>query len=132
MYYDRTNNVIIIGDAGNDRIIQFSLDNLSTGGTVIAGTGEVGCALNQLNTPSGIGLDSARQMYVSDPGCGQIRRYPPNSDSSTYAVVVASDYSPEVISINQLTDDLYVAAYYDHRVLKFSNGSTTGVVAAGK
>lgn len=132
MYYDQPNNVIIVGDLGNRRIIQFSLDNLSSGGIVIAGTGENGCDLNQMQVPAGISLDSSRQMYVADPGCRRILRYPPNSNPSTSPVLVASVTSPQVISINRLTDDVYVASFADHRVLKFSNGSTPGIVVAGE
>lgn len=132
MYYDEPNNVIIIGDINNQRVIQFSLDNLSAGGTVIAGTGAPICSSTQAQVPVGIGLDSYRQMYVTDPGCSQILRYPPNPNPSTNAVLIAYEPVPEVLHINPFTDDLYVAGYYYHRVLKFPSGSSTGIVVAGE
>lgn len=132
MYYDKPNNVIVVGDAGNHRVVQFSLDNLFAGGTVIAGTGDNGCDLNQMRVPTGVALDSSRQLYVADAGCGQILRFPPNSNPSTFAVLVAFEAIPEAISINPLTDDLYVVSFFNDRVLKFANGSTTGVVVAGE
>jgi len=131
IYYDQPNNVIIIGDLGNQRIIKFSLDSPHSNGIVIAGGNGGGCNTNQFYNPVGVALDSSRQLYVADSACGQILKFPSNSDSTTFGVFIASLNVPGGIFIDPLTDDLYVAAYGDNSVVKFANGSTTPVVVAG-
>ncbi len=131
MYYDQPNKVIIVGDGANQRVLKFFLDNPSSGGTVIAGGNGGGCDPNQFYNTVGVALDSSRQLYVSDSACRRIVIFPPNSDSTTFASSIIDLNMPEGIYIDPLTDDLYVAIYGDHSVLKFANGSTTGVVVAG-
>ncbi len=131
IYYDQPNNAIIVGDSGNQRVIEFSLASLSSGGTVIAGGNGVGCNTNQFDNTAGVALDSSRQLYVADSGCHRILKFPSNSDSTTVGVIIAALNTPEGIFIDPLTDDLYVAIYSDNSVVKFANGSTTPVVVAG-
>ncbi|CAF1210210.1 unnamed protein product [Adineta steineri] len=84
-YYDQPNNLIIVGDNGNSRVIQFHLNNPSSNGTVIAGGNGYSCtSLNQFHNTVGIALDSSRHLYVSDSGCSRILMFPPNSNSSTF------------------------------------------------
>lgn len=47
-------------------------------------------------------------------------------------VIVSGLNVPQLIFINPLTDDLYVAVYDDHSVVKFAKNSTNGVVVAGR
>jgi hypothetical protein len=131
IYYDQPNNAIIIGDNDNHRVITFSLSNPSSGGTVIAGGNGGGCNTNQFYNTVGVALDSSRQLYVSDSGCSQILKFPSNSNSTTFGVLIAYLSLPEGIFIDPLTDDLYVAVYGANSVVKFANGSTTPVVVAG-
>lgn len=72
MYYDQSNNRIIVGDHGNLRVLQFSLNNPSSSGTVIAGGNGGGCGLSQFSTVVGLVVDSSRQLYVADSACAQI------------------------------------------------------------
>ena len=131
IYYDRPYKQIIVGDNQNQRVSQFSLTNLSANGVIIAGGNGNGCNLNQFGTIAGVALDSLRQFYAADFFCDRIVRFPPNSTSATSGVLIVSLRMPIEIFINPLTDDLYVALYYDSVVVKLSRNSTIPVVVAG-
>ena len=89
-YYDQPNNRIIVADTGNQRVIQFSLANPSSGGTILAGNNGAGCNLNQFTGAVGVVVDSYGQLYVSDSACSQVLKFPPNSNSSTFGVLVSN------------------------------------------
>jgi hypothetical protein len=131
LYYDVTNNNIIVGDSGNYRVIKFSLNNPASSGTVIAGSNGVGCALNQFSNTIGVAFDSSGQLYVSDSSCNRIMKYPPSSSSSTSGTLIGSINTVEGLFLNQLTGDLYVAGNANDAVYKFPSGSMTPVVVAG-
>jgi DNA-binding beta-propeller fold protein YncE len=131
MYYDKPNKVIIVGDSNNHRVLKFSLDNPSSDGTVIAGGNGPGCKSNQFYNTVGVALDSSRQLYVTDSACGRLLKFSPNSNSTTFGVVISYLNLPQGIFIDPLTDDLYVAIYSDSSIAKFTNGSNTSVVVAG-
>jgi DNA-binding beta-propeller fold protein YncE len=131
MYYDQPNKHIIVGDRENLRVLQFSLNNPSSHGTVIAGGNGGGCGLNQFRTVVGIAVDSSGQLYVAASTCAQILKFPADLNSSTFGVRISYLNGPEGMLINPPSDDLYVAVYSDNYVVKFSKNSTGGVVIAG-
>ncbi|CAF0822768.1 unnamed protein product [Adineta steineri] len=133
MYYDQPNNQLIVADMGNQRVLQFSLNNPPSVATVIAGGNGQGCNMNQFNIPAGVGRDSSGQLYVADYGCNQVVRFPSNSNSTTSGILLGSITLATLISIHQLTlnDDIYVVSYNDNAVYKFVGGSGSPVVAAG-
>ena len=131
LYYDQPNNRIIVADFGNIRVIQFSLVNQPSAGTILAGNNSVGCSLNQFGNTIGVVLDSYGQLYVSDSSCGRVVKLPPNSNSSTSEVLVSSINTVGGLAINPLTGDLYVASAGDNAVYRFAQNSTTGTVVAG-
>ncbi|CAF1340167.1 unnamed protein product [Adineta steineri] len=131
MYYDQPNNRLIVADFGNQRIIQFSLNNPPSVATVIAGSNGQGCNLNQFTTGVGVTLDSSGQLYVSDASCNRITRFPSGSNSTTTATLIGSVNSAEQISINTLTNDIYVVGLANYAIYKFVGGSGSPVVAAG-
>ncbi|CAF0945371.1 unnamed protein product [Adineta steineri] len=131
MYYDQVNNRLIVADFGNARILQFSINNPPSLATVIAGGNGGGCTMNQLYWPDGIGVDSSGQLYVADYLCNQVVRFPSNSNSTTNSTIIGSAGSAGLISINQLTNDIYVVSNSDNAVYKFVGGSGSPVVAAG-
>lgn len=131
MCYDRSQRAIIIGDRANYRIIQFSLDNLSANGTILAGGNNAGCSNNQFLRIEGVAIDSARQLYVIDFDCKRLMKFPANSNSATSGQVIASMNQPQAITIDQQTDDVYVADSGDHLVMKFTNSDSQGVIVAG-
>jgi uncharacterized protein (TIGR03437 family) len=78
---DASGNLFIV-DSGNQRVRQVSNGVITT----VAGNGTQGysgdggpAASAQLNNPSGIGIDTAGRIYVSDSGNGRIRVLTPPS-----------------------------------------------------
>lgn len=132
IYYDRPYRSLIVGDNGNASVLQFSLDNVSADGIVIAGGNDVGCGLDQFTFIVGVAMDSLRQLYVADSACFHILQFPPDSNSTTSGTVINTTYTPQGIFIDPLTDDLYVALHDFDSVVKFSRNSTTFVVVAGR
>ncbi|CAF1193263.1 unnamed protein product [Adineta steineri] len=135
MYYDGFNNMLFVADSGNQRILQFSLDNSPSVAIVIAGSNGYGCNMNQFEAPYGIGVDSFGRLYVSDFYCSQVVIFPSNSNSTTSGTLFSSVGLATSISINPLTvsfdDDIYVVSYNDSAVYKFVGGNTTAMIAAG-
>jgi hypothetical protein len=131
LYYDQPNNRIIVADRGNARAIQFSVANPSSGGSILAGGSSAGCNLNQLNNPAGVVVDSYGQLYVSDTTCRRVLKFPPNSNSSSFGVLVVNTTDVEELTINPLTGDLYAAGYVNGAIYLFAQNSTTGRIVAG-
>ncbi|CAF0904435.1 unnamed protein product [Adineta steineri] len=131
MYYDEPNNMLIIADSGNQRILRFSLNNPPSAATVIAGSHGVGCNISQFNSPDGVGIDSSGQLYVADFACNQVVKFPSNSNSTTSGTLLASVSEVGIISTNLLTNDIYVASYGANAIYKFVGGSGSPVIAAG-
>jgi hypothetical protein len=130
-YYDETNYNIIVADNGNVRVMQFSLNNPPSSGTVIAGDGSYGCGLNQFQNLMGVSRDSYGQLYVASGSCGRILKFPPGSTSATNGVTLRGPYQPEGLFTNPLTDDLYVADAAGNAVYKFAINSSSPVAVAG-
>ncbi|CAF0838807.1 unnamed protein product [Adineta steineri] len=131
MYYDGPNNMLTVADNGNQRILRFSITNPPSVATVIAGSNGQGCNMNQFYWPNGIGVDSFGRLYVGDYWCNQIVRFPSDSNSMTSGTLLGSVAVAAVISINQLTNDIYVVSNSDNAIYKFVGGSGSPVVAAG-
>ncbi|CAF3841515.1 unnamed protein product [Adineta steineri] len=131
MYYDAPNNLLIVTDYENRRVLQFSLNYLPSVATVIAGSNAAGCSLNQFTTAVGVARDSSGRLFVSDAGCNRVVIFPSSSNSTTNATVLGSVNIPELLSINPLTDDVYVASVSDSAIYKFVSSSGPPVVAAG-
>ncbi|CAF4204463.1 unnamed protein product, partial [Adineta steineri] len=79
----------------------------------------------------GVALDSSSRLYVADFGCNQVVRFPSSSNSTTSGTLLGSVAQPALISINQLTNDIYVVSYTNNTIYKFVNASGSPVVAAG-
>ncbi|CAF4166274.1 unnamed protein product [Adineta steineri] len=131
MYYDGPNNMLIVSDFGNHRILQFSINYPPSVATVIAGGNDYGCKMNQFTVTIGVAFDSSRQLYVADSDCNRTIKFPANSNSTTSGTCVGSVSQPQNLCINPSTGDIYVASYDDNAVYKFIGGSETAVVAAG-
>ncbi|MDR3678342.1 MAG: gliding motility-associated C-terminal domain-containing protein [Flavipsychrobacter sp.] len=142
LYRDGSGN-IYIAEYLNNRVIEFPSGSTSaTSGTIVAGTGTAGSGATQLNGPSGVWVDNAGNIYVSDEGNNRIQKFPAGSTSGTSATTVAG---LGVTSLSQLSSpeglqvdaagNIYVADQSNNRVMKFPSGSTQGtagtVVAGG-
>ena len=109
----------------------------------VAGGNGVGNGLSQLSQPEDVFLDPNGNIYVADAGNARVIKFPPGSTSTTNGTIIAGGNGPGNAA-NQLNapagiyvsayGDLYVADTDNHRVLRFSAGSTSashGVVVAG-
>ncbi|CAF0822803.1 unnamed protein product [Adineta steineri] len=131
MYYDGPNNMLTVADYGNHRILRFPITNPPSVATVIAGGDGAGCNISQFRSPDGIDVDTSGRLYVADYACNQIVRFPSNSNSTTSGTLLSSIAQAALISVNQLTNDIYVVSHTDNAVYKFVEGSGSPVVAAG-
>lgn len=131
MYYDQSNNILVVADFGNDRVLKFACAVPSSTSAEIAGANGDDCQLNQFQGPVGVALDSTGQLYATDPGCDRIVQYPADSDTTASGVVAASIANPEQLFINPLTNDIYVAGHDDHAVYKLAGGSGPLIIVAG-
>lgn len=140
---DNAGNVYV-ADAGNSRIIKFLRGSTdTTNGIVVAGGNGRGAALNQIGNAQRVFVDIAGDIYVADADNSRIMKFPPNSTSNTYGVIVAGG-NGRGSALNQLSAPdgifvdangyLYVSEIDNNRVLKFPPNSTSasiGTIAAG-
>lgn len=138
---------LYIADSGNHRVRRIRLsDGLVT---LIAGTGTQGFAGDgalataaQLNTPSGVAVDSAGVVYVADKGNHRVRKILTNGMIMPYAgdgtaatsgdtgpATAASLNGPESLALDGL-GNVYIAESAGHVVRKVSSGGVI-VTAAG-
>jgi len=101
----------------------------SKGSTVLAGGNGSGNALNQLNQPFGVSVDSSGNIYVADYSNDRIVKWVPGSTQGENIISVSS---PNDIHVDS-SGNIYVSSYYNHRVFKYtlSNGSYTQSTVAG-
>ncbi|CAF4343642.1 unnamed protein product, partial [Adineta steineri] len=64
-------------------------------------------------------------------GCNRVVRFSSGSTSATSGTLIGNINGPNLMSINTLTGDLYVASYVNNSIYKFVGGSGSPVVAAG-
>ena len=134
-----------VADNLNYRIQRFPPHSTRDSNAVtVAGKNTSGLsALNLLNHPEDVVLDSAGFIYVADRMNNRVIRFPPNSGPDTNGVIVAGGYSAgsSLSLLNQPTGvfidrggNLYVSDYNNNRIMKFPQGSlvnTAGTVVAG-
>ena len=128
---DQINNVLIVSERGNRRVMRWSLDNdqskMNVGQVMIS---------NILSF--GLALDNQGSLYISDFGRHEVRRYGPQDGRE--GVIVAGGYSPGA-RLNQLNyprdiyvdDDqsVYISDTENHRVVKWPRHAREARVVAG-
>ncbi len=76
LYVDATGN-IYVADQGNHRIQRFPAgSNATTNAITVAGGNGPGSAANQLNSPSGVYVDGAGNIYIADTQNERIQKWP--------------------------------------------------------
>ncbi|MFY7964109.1 MAG: NHL repeat-containing protein, partial [Chitinophagaceae bacterium] len=105
--------------------------------TTVAGTGIAGSNANQLNTPFGVAIDSAGNIYVADRSNHRIQKW---AVGATLGTTVAGGFG-QGINANQLNNpndvaidaagNIYVADYSNHRIQKWAVGANVGTTVAG-
>ena len=103
------------------RIVNLSLNSNSTIPTIRAGTGSAGLALNKLDTPLGIHVDSDLNLYVADCGNDRIQFFRQgelngttiaiNGQSGSFTLDCPSDV---VLDADQY---LFIADRYNNRII---------------
>ena len=130
------NDTLYISDSGNWRVLAYSPN--ATYGTIVAGTGVTGTALNRFSINMRYTfVDASDIIYVSDAQNHRVVRW--ISGGST-GVVVAGNGTVGT-SLSQMNfpygvwvdsnSNIFVVEYYNERVTKWAPGATTGVVVAG-
>ena len=101
----------------------------SKGATVLAGGNGYGNALNQLDDPYSVSVDSSGNIYVADFDNNRIVKWVPGSNQGENIINVST---PNDIHVDS-SGNIYVSSYYNHRVFKYtlSNGSYTQSTVAG-
>ncbi|CAF0850761.1 unnamed protein product [Adineta steineri] len=141
LYLDSTSN-IYVSDYLNARIQKYV--NGSTVGITSAGvTGTSDSALNHLNVPRGLVIDSTdTYVYIADYNNNRILRFPTTSTTGTNGVVVAgsSTAGDTVTQLNYpwgihylptLSSYLYITNYAGHSVMRWIPGNSSGEFIAG-
>jgi sugar lactone lactonase YvrE len=140
---------LFIADSGNERIRK-----VSPAGTIstYAGSGTPGfsgdggpATAAQLNSPRGVALDSAGNLYIADSVNGRIRKVTPGGTISTYAgsgtpgggfsgdggpATAAQLRYPTSVALDS-AGNLYIADSNNDRIRKVSPGGTISTYAGG-
>ncbi|MFE6094008.1 RICIN domain-containing protein [Streptomyces massasporeus] len=136
---------LYIADAGNHRIRKVTVDGkISTfAGTGTASSGGDGglATAAQVNSPLGVAVDSAGNLYICEHGGHRVRKVTTDGKISTYAgngspgalgdggpAVSAQLRHPVGLAVDG-AGNLYIADYYNHRIRKVTSDGTISTVA---
>ena len=94
---DATGTYLYVADAGNNRVLRFTVGG-SSSGTVVAGGNGAGNNLNQLSNPLGVTVDGSGNVYVADTDNCRLVKWAPNASSGTlllgkYGCLSGADYN---------------------------------------
>ncbi len=132
---------IILSNIDNFYLFALSIVELrwNKTGITVAGVGIAGNGSNQLNTPIDASLDYQNSLYIADRNNHRIQKY---LMGASYATTVAGNgsgiggtslnalpYPAQALIISN--GDMFVTDTYNHRILKWSSGSSSAVVVAG-
>lgn len=110
----------------------------NTTGVLYAGDTVQGSALNQLSSPNGIFINANDALYINDGGNYRVLKYLPGAGSG----IVAAGTSVMGSALNQINinarfsyvdsnENIYISDTANHRVVRWANGASTGVMVAG-
>jgi sugar lactone lactonase YvrE len=133
------NRNLFVSDPGNARVIEYAYNSATgyaTSGVVVAGSGGRGSALNQLNSPAGIALDSGGDLFVADSVNNRVLEFPLVSGSYAANGILVGGSGGYGGGANQLSapnsvavtarGDLIVADHFNARVVDYPVDTTTG------
>jgi sugar lactone lactonase YvrE len=123
---DKQRDCLIICDQGNRRVVQWPLQNGTSGKTIIS---NIDCARST--------LDNNEYLYVSDWKKDEVRRWKMN-DIDGILVAGGNGKGNNLNQLNCTTSivldaehSLYMSDLDNHRVMKWMEGAKEGVVVAG-
>ena len=136
MTIDKNGDYYLV-DNMSHKVTKYSADGTTI--KVVAGGNGYGTALNQLNYPSKVFVDNNLNVYVLDKSNHRVVKWLPNASSGIVVAGSASGVSGSGLSSLNSPSNLYVdeneAVYVsdenNHRIVKWTKGSTAGVVVAG-
>ncbi|CAF3355556.1 unnamed protein product [Rotaria socialis] len=124
---DKETDSLIISDYGNRRVVRWSRRSGTTQGEILIDN--IQC--------HGLAMDEQRNLYSSDDGKHEVRRYQLGDKNGT---LVAGD-NGKGNRLNQLNEptylfvdrdhSVYVSDNRNHRVMKWVEGAKEGIVVAG-
>lgn len=153
VYVDANGN-IYISDTGNNevRVVNAKTGNISLfagggSGTCTGASDSLGdgcsATASKLNTPIGLWMDAAGNLYIDDEGDARIRKVTPSGIISTVAGNGTSGFKDNVVATQGETNlaqgvvtdapgDFYIADYSNNRVRAvYGNGTITTVAGTG-
>ena len=132
---------IYISDRGNHRIMKW-LDSATQGILVAGVTSSSGSALNQLDNPLGIFVDTQDNIYIAERYNHRITKW--TSNYAAGGTVVAGGplnglaYGSGPTQLNQpygvfvdAAGSVYIADTYNHRIQKWRKDATSGTTVPG-
>jgi sugar lactone lactonase YvrE len=155
-----TNNILYVADLGNNRIMQYAPGSFN--GTIVAGNGSAGSALNQLSGPPAVVVDNNgyvtlcltfellfilnilylydRYIYVADSDNARIMRWTTNYTAGGVCIIacsgVAGNAANQLGSARDIKFDrfgnIYVTDQANHRIQKYMIQLTTAGCPSSK
>lgn len=123
---------VFVSDAGdNDRIrVIDAQGHVATFAGAGSGYADGPANLARFDTPSGLALDDAGNLYVADTGNDAIRRITPDGNVTTLAGGHGSgDFAGPIGVAVDAKGDVYVADTYNHRIRRIAADGTVTTVA---
>ncbi len=137
---------IYIADTGNQRIRELLPDGaiITVAGNGSPGpAGDGGPALSaQLNSPTGVALDNAGDLYIADQGNNRVRIVTPDGNIATVAgsaayglgdggaATAAQLDAPEAVALDA-AGNVYITDFGHDRVREISGGAITTIAGTG-
>ena len=136
----------IFADSLNNRIRKLAGGNVNTiaGNGLLSRSGDGGAATSaQLNTPLGVAVDAAGNLYIADTANNMVRRVDSKGVISTFAGTGTAGSSgdgsaatsaqlngPQGLAVDS-AGNLYIADTQNHRVRKVTGGTISTVAGSG-
>ena len=129
-------NLLVIDSV---RCLMTGYHNGSLAYTTVFGTSSCGSSLSQFDSAASFCMDSMGNFYVADNSNHRIMFWAANRTTGVLLAgvtgVSGSDmqhlYHPEDITVDEPHGLFYVADTFNHRIIRFSSGSSNGTVVAG-
>lgn len=129
IFWANKSNSLYIADTDNHRILRLIPSNTTTSATLIAGTGNSGSSLAQLNHPTGLVVDrNETYLYVADTDNHRVIRWNLNNNSATGQVIVGVTgvgqssnttlKKPSYLLLNEDNSALYILDTENSRIQK--------------